>query len=106
MKGPRLSWAEYERRVTQVEAEREAGMTREMVAWLREVHERAAMSVTASTLTRIEAERAIIQGYEGEDSTPWGGCGDDCEFVALGWAVRHLVWGWRTQPGYRDEWTP
>jgi hypothetical protein len=120
-----------------------AGMTNDIVEWLRGVHariEKIARSVSddhhqnlpaqgdddlplwvlddnfrydtlvitrPAVLARIEAERAILDGYvDTRVPAPWDGCGDDCEWLAVAWVIKRLAWGWRHMPGYRDEWAP
>lgn len=58
-------------------------------------------------LAECEAKRRIIEGYRIDSyNTPWQGCGDDCEWKALGWALRLLTLPYADHPDYRPEWRP
>lgn len=57
-------------------------------------------------LAEVEAKRRIVEGYENTDGGPWGGCGDDCEWKAIGWTIKVLALPYADRPGYRDEWRP
>lgn len=60
----------------------------------------------ARVLRQVQAHRAILDAYEAEDNgARYGGCGDDCEWKALGYAVKLLASIYSDRDGYREEWS-
>jgi hypothetical protein len=58
-------------------------------------------------LAECEAKRRIVEAADGTGHTgPWNGCGDDCEWRAIEWAVAQLAAVYADHPDYRDEWRP
>jgi hypothetical protein len=56
-------------------------------------------------LAECEAKRRIVEGAAADGSTgPWGGCGDDCEWRAIDWAIQQLARPYADHLDYRDEW--
>jgi hypothetical protein len=59
-------------------------------------------------LAECEAKRQIVEAYTIEDfhygNSPWDGCGDDCEWKALEWALKLLALPYASHPDYREEW--
>lgn len=60
-------------------------------------------------LAEIDAKRRIMDGLDIDingEASPWRGCGDDCEFKAIYWAVQVLALPYADRAGYREEWRP
>jgi hypothetical protein len=61
----------------------------------------------ARALAEIDADRRILDAYESDNNRDlYGGCGDDCEWKALGWIIRVRATVYADREGYRDEWRP
>lgn len=60
---------------------------------------------SSERLREVEAMRQIMTGYTSSDRhSPWGGCGDECEWKALEWALRALATIWREHPDFDPAW--
>jgi hypothetical protein len=61
----------------------------------------------ARVLAEVEAKRRIVEAFEADDNRErYGGCGDDCEWKALDYALRLLALPYADHPDYRPEWKP
>jgi hypothetical protein len=58
-------------------------------------------------LLECEAKRQIVAAALADDNRDlYGGCGDDCEWKALDYAVACLALPYVDHPDYREEWRP
>jgi hypothetical protein len=60
----------------------------------------------ARVLAECAAVRRIVAAYRSDNNGGlYGGCGDDCEWLALGYAMQALAQPYAGWPGWREEWT-
>ncbi len=61
----------------------------------------------ARVLAECQARRWIVEAYVDDDNRGrYGGCGDDCEWKALNYALRCLALPYADHPDYDEEWRP
>lgn len=61
----------------------------------------------ARVLAEVGAKRRIVKAFESNNNYElYGGCGDDCEWGALDYALKALALPYADHADYREEWKP
>lgn len=64
---------------------------------------------TGDRRNELDSIRQIIDGLRQtavSSTSPWDGCGDDCEFKEAWWVLGHLAAPYASHPDYQQEWKP